>query len=318
MSCGKGRARFAGLAGVKAGITTASNKAGGVVGVLATETNRAVDQIDRLGTAASKSATPYTRLLAGTPKSSAPGEDSNRRAGWAAVRRAGTVAAVAIGAASGRVATGALARVSAPARALLAAVKLSDKISSDLGNAAGKLSADGSAGQVEQETRRFFFFKGKRQVPFWTSKLTPLLNRPDAVVGLRKREIVSSSGVMFQAGGKTWHQGNTVVKVDGRERNVTHLQSLSLPARHVFFDRPLSKTQAVDIATGKTRAGQVPGFKGQVSPAESITLIWAGTKQGLIRAQIYWPVRQAQGRPVRQAFPQAQEGSQDKPPEEKT
>ena len=318
MSCNRGSARFSGLAGIKTGIAAASNKAGGVMGTFAAETNRAVAQIDRLGTAVSKNATPYTRLLAGTPKSSTPAEEANRREGWSSLRRAGTVAAVALGAASGRVAAGALARSNGPARALLAAVRLSDKISSDLGNAAGKLSAGGSAGQVEQETRRFFFFKGKRQVPFWTSKLTPLLNKPDAVVGLRKREVVSSSGVMFQAGGKTWHQGNTVVKVDGKERTVTHLQSLSLPARHLFFDRPISKTQAVGLVTGTLQANRVPGFKGQVSPGESITPIWAGAKQGLIRAQIYWPVRQAQGRPGRQALHQAQEGSQDRPPGEKT
>jgi hypothetical protein len=94
---------------------------------------------------------------------------------------------------------------------------------------------------------------------------------------------------MFQTGGKTWHQGSTVVKVDGKERTVTHLQSLNLPARHVFFDRPLTKTQAVGIASGEIKARGVNGFKGQVSPAESITPIWAGAKQGLIRAQIYWP-----------------------------
>ena len=293
MSCNRESERFGRLAGVKAGIGTLSNKAGSVAGAIATRTSGTIDQLDRVGVAISKNSAPYTRLLAGSPKPAAPAKDTERQTeGWTSLRRAGTTAAIAVGAATGRIATGALVRVNGPARTAMITVKLSEQISSELGNAAGKLSAGGDAGQVEKETRRFFFFKGTRRIPFWKSSLTPLLNKPDAVVGLKKRDVISSTGAMFQAGGKTWHQGSTVVNVEGQARNVTHLQSLSLPARHYFFDRPISIAQSVSIAAGEIKAADVPGFKGQVSRYESIAPIWAGTKQGLIRAQIYWPAKE--------------------------
>ena len=66
---------------------------------------------------------------------------------------------VAVGAAGGRITASVLARTNGPVRTVLATVRLSDKISSDLGNAAGKRSERFHfAGSIQALQQVFFFF----------------------------------------------------------------------------------------------------------------------------------------------------------------
>ena len=94
---------------------------------------------------------------------------------------------------------------------------------------------------------------------------------------------------MFETGGKTWHQGTTVLNTGGQKRTISHLQSLNAPASHYYFDRPVSNQNAVGIAAGTIKPAQVSGFVGQVSRTESLVPSWAAAKQTLIKAHLHWP-----------------------------
>jgi hypothetical protein len=96
-------------------------------------------------------------------------------------------------------------------------------------------------------------------------------------------------GLMFATGGQTWHQGTTVVKLPAGKRTITHLQSLSLPAHHYYFSRPLTREQAVGLASGRFEPIDLPGFVGQVSPVESLCPALAQSKQLLLKAHLHWP-----------------------------
>lgn len=170
-------------------------------------------------------------------------------------------------------------------------VKKIDMISSLAGDAAGFVSRQEDVGQVMQEKRTLLFFKSKTPVTLWKSSLTGLINRQD-VVGTSRfsgKNIASSEGVMFRAGGKTWHRGTTVVNMPGGRRTMTHLQGLSLPSSHYYFDRPVSDEQAVGVATGQVKPDIVPGFVGQVSSIESLCMGWAQAKHSLLRVRLHWP-----------------------------
>jgi hypothetical protein len=160
-------------------------------------------------------------------------------------------------------------------------------LTSAVGAGLGALSKTGEAGTVMQEKRKLFFFKSKTPVSLWTSNLTSLLNRRDVLV--RAKNIVASRGVMFEVGGKTWHQGTTIVKLLEGRRTIIHLQSMNIPAVHYFFDRAISSEQAVGIATGQVKPQQAPGFGGQVSAVESLCPAWANSKQALLKAHLHWP-----------------------------
>ena len=54
---------------------------------------------------------------------------------------------------------------------------------------------------------------------------------------------------------QSWHRGTTVVKTGRGERTVTHLQRLSLPAVHYYFNRRLSDQEVVGIVSGRCYAG---------------------------------------------------------------
>jgi prenyltransferase beta subunit len=72
------------------------------------------------------------------------------------------------------------------------------------------------------------------------------------------------------------------------KRTITHLQSLSYPAEHYYFDRRLSNRQAVALAGGQSEPETMPGFTGRVSKAEMLCPAWAGAKRALILAQLHW------------------------------
>jgi hypothetical protein len=172
-------------------------------------------------------------------------------------------------------------------------VQATHRLTGALGSGVGALSKTGQVGEVRQEKRRLLFFKKQVPVTLWTSSLTPWLNRRDMISTVGAKNIASSRGLMFATGGQTWHQGTTVVKLPAGKRTITHLQSLSLPAHHYYFSRPLTREQAVGLASGRFEPIDLPGFVGQVSPVESLCPAWAQSKQLLLKAHLHWPPEDA-------------------------
>lgn len=158
-----------------------------------------------------------------------------------------------------------------------------------VGSSAAGFTKTADAGAIRQEKRKFFFFKTHQDVPLWQSSLTSWLNKADLIV--QPKKVVSSDGVMFKSGATTWHRGTTVMKMEDGLRTVSHLQSLSLPATHYYFDQPLSDENAVGLATGKVKPETVPGCVGQVSVFEGLSPISARAKHWLIKSYLFFGPR---------------------------
>lgn len=150
-----------------------------------------------------------------------------------------------------------------------------------------RLSRIRDLGTTTQEKNLLFFFKRNVPIKMWGSSLTPTLNRLDLVGN--PQQIISNSGAMFRLGkvGSTWHNGTTVVKMgNGQSRTITHLQDLTFPASHYYFDRQISSKEAVGIASGQVKPESVSGYVGYVSPVEGLMPAWANAKQCLIKAYL--------------------------------
>jgi len=282
-----------------AGVVGLSSKAGNVAGVMMTRVNQGLEKTDQVINTAGQKMAPVTAMAMNVvgPRN----EPARRAAGTLVGAAAGATAIAAVSnsqarekvlkslAAGGRLAGSAAVSVLPHAGTARLAIKATDKVTSAVGSGVGALSKTGPAGEVMQEKRKLFFFKSKTPVSLWKSSLTPLINKRD-VMTVSGKNIVSSQGVMFETGGRTWHQGTTVVKMaEGQKRTITHLQSMNMPASHYYFDRPVSNENSVGIATGKIRPEGVPGFAGQVSATESLAPGWAAAKQSLIKAHLHWP-----------------------------
>lgn len=155
-----------------------------------------------------------------------------------------------------------------------------------------RLSRTRDLGTTTQEKNLLFFFKRNIPVKIWGSSLTPTLNRLDLVGNPQK--IISNSGAMFRLGkvGSTWHNGTTVVKMgNGQTRTITHLQDLTFPASHYYFDRQISSKEAVGIASGQVKPESVSGYVGYVSPPEGLMPAWANAKQCLIKSYLSYGPR---------------------------
>ena len=100
----------------------------------------------------------------------------------------------------------------------------------------------------EGAVRHKSFFGGRATVRVWSSRLTPALNTLD-IRGLPV-SVQASGGQMVESRGKTWHLGTTIVNTSQGRRTITHLQSMSLPGTHYYFDRTLHDKEAVGIITG--------------------------------------------------------------------
>ena len=168
---------------------------------------------------------------------------------------------------------------------LLAMAKVGHDLSVYTGNAVGLLSRKGETGVMEAVQQKFFF-KSNIPVQTWKSQLTPVFNAKD-VIGMGK--IQSSHGTLFAVNGKTWHVGTTVVKTGTGERTISHLQSLSVPADHYYFSRPLSDNDAVGIVVGQKgfEPKQMKGYAGSVSSLEGLTPSWSLLKHSMIKAHVW-------------------------------
>jgi hypothetical protein len=138
--------------------------------------------------------------------------------------------------------------------------------------------------------RTEFYFKGQPAVRVWPSRLTPALNARD-IMGWPRLSVEFSGGQMVESEGKSWHVGTTVVKTPaGEQRAITHLQSMAVPSRHYYFNRPLKDREVAGIVQGQKgfEAKHLPGFAGQLGELESLHPTMAGLKKGLIQAHLFW------------------------------
>jgi hypothetical protein len=199
-------------------------------------------------------------------------------------------------------------------RAMLAVglLKLGQAGGTFVGTGLARLSRRSEPGLTAGLKQQFFFPSStQRPVRLWQSRLTPLLNRADAGLSGVQR----SDGLMIESQGQTWHRGTTVVKTAQGERTMTHLQSMTTPSTHYYFNRRLSDNEAVGIITGQKgfEPKTMAGYAGQVGEVEALLPAWAQTKRGLIQAHLRWGDRPADrhaqpGNPAagdRQANPEA-------------
>lgn len=297
MSCEQNQNK-AKISATSSGVSALTSKAGNVAGVMAVSLNKTLDRTDQVLDMVGRKIAPVTGVAMNVI---GPGNEQTKKAAGTMVGAAAGATAIATAgshrarkqavtalAAGGRLATNAAVSLLPQAGTVRLTIKATDAVAGAVGSGLGALSKSGQAGTVMQEKRKLFFFSSKVPVSLWKSKLTPLINKRD-VLAVSGKNIVSSRGVMFETGGKTWHQGTTVVKVGGQKRTISHLQSLNVPASHYYFDRPVSNQNTVGIAAGTIWPAQVPGFVGQVSRADSLVPGWAGVKHALIKAHLQWP-----------------------------
>jgi hypothetical protein len=151
--------------------------------------------------------------------------------------------------------------------------------------------------ELVQERRSGLFFKSKVKVAFAKSRLTGLLNRLDLSGShLLGQNIVSSEGDLVTARGKAWHRGAVVFKTPQGERTMTHLQSMTLPATHYYFDRALTDEETAGIVSDQKgfKPQKMAGYIGEVNAMEGLAPAWAQTKHAMIRTRLYFPT-QVQG-----------------------
>lgn len=86
-------------------------------------------------------------------------------------------------------------------------------------------------------------------------KLTAFLNKTDLIGSHRQgKDVVSSQGDAISHKGRNWHRGTMVIKTPGGERTLTHLQSISAPSHHFYFDRAISDQETAEIVTASGRS----------------------------------------------------------------
>jgi hypothetical protein len=154
--------------------------------------------------------------------------------------------------------------------------------------------------QVEAEkggggSRLSWFFQRTSNTPVdvYQSRLTPLLNRSDTY-GFGRPSF--SEGAMLEVGSgrgrgkKTWHLGVSVVQTPAGRRTISHLQSLTLPQTHYYFNRHMEKQEAVGIVSGQKgfEPGYREGYVGRIGEVDSLSPTWARLKKVLIKTHIFW------------------------------
>lgn len=286
MSCAT-KARRAGRSGTAAGITALGGRIGGRIGQMwgrLSDTAAALDE--RIG----RQAAPAARImlnLADDPRLVAAAgyvqSAVDLASLYATFRPDGAKALLAK--AIGKSAGGLIAGVGT----VQTAIRATGLVTQTGGNLVGELSRTAELGVVVQEQNRWLGLgRSLEPVQISRSRLTPLLNRSDAAGP--GRTIRSSEGAIFKTGGATWHRGTVTVRLrNGRERTMTHLQSLKLPNRSYYFDRAITDEQAVRLAGGEINPRRLPGYVGQVSELESVLSSWGQARRYLIKTAIYYP-----------------------------
>ena len=140
------------------------------------------------------------------------------------------------------------------------------------------------AASVVQKKRVLLFFNKKTAVQVWNSSAGKLLNRPDHI--MPAKNIIAEKSAMLKINGISWHRGTITFRTPGgQKRTMTHIQSLSFPAQHYYFNRPLSDKETAGLLTGQSgyRPEKMKGYLGQVSDIESLSPGWAHAKHQLLK-----------------------------------
>ncbi len=262
MSC-RHNANKAGSAGVQAGLSKLASQLSYVAGALAANL---ADGVDWTANARGRMAAPVAAAVTGQPTTARRGVGRVAGGVWWAAGLAPEIRA---------------------AKKIVKGVESLSGLAGNVVGAAGR-KAEAETRQVRQKKRTLLFFKSQTPVTLWKSSLTEAINRRDAPPGTG-RAVVSSEGVMFKVGGRTWHRGTMTADLPAGRRTVTHLQSLAIPSPHYYFDRPVSDEHAVGVATNQVKPEESPGYVGQVSQLEELCTVWAQTKHSLLKTRLYWP-----------------------------
>ncbi len=156
-------------------------------------------------------------------------------------------------------------------------------------------AAAGASRSRSERVRTYELKSGDKTVStvrFWKSpKLTTWLNRGDLSGAHALGQNLSASfGDLVQAEpGGVWHRGTSVFKTPTGRRTLTHLRSLGLPSRHLYFERKLTDEQVSSLITGRVKPSKLPGYVGEISAMESLAPAWAMTKGAMITNRIYHP-----------------------------
>ena len=165
----------------------------------------------------------------------------------------------------------------------LGTVRLARNVSSGLGTGLARLSRAGGQPVIQRS-----FFRERVQARQWQTRLTTAVNARDLML-LPGVTVKASYGQMVEVGGQSWHAGLMLVQTAQGERAMTHLQRLSIPAAHVYFDRALKDQEIVGIIAGERgyEPRHLRGFAGELTEVESL-LPFSRLKQSLIKAHLLW------------------------------
>lgn len=170
------------------------------------------------------------------------------------------------------------------------------KLQNTTGNTLGDASRKDLVATVVQPRRAMLgLLNTQEAVNLWHSRLTPQLNSRDGLgVG---ETLLSSTGILIKDDqtNTTWHRGTAIVRMlDGTNRTLTHMQSLSYPSQHYYFDRKLTHQETANLATGQAHPPEMAGYIGQVGPIEGLTG-WGQAKHALLKTRIYYPNGESPG-----------------------
>lgn len=312
MSCERNSTRVAATAAVKSGVNGTAAKAGTVLGAVVSRTGQTGRSgLNRLAAIADTVDNQLARCVA--PASNALLRAVDRPAVVAAKAVPYVVAALATLRFRGYLVTGQgsspVAAIAVTPRSLgemaqnrrtLGRVKQGLAMAGTVSGLAGSAVA---AATAEKSDHRTLELRHKNKVVASATfqkapRLSQVLNRLDLVGSHRLgQNVISSEGDIVRVGRGSWHRGTSIINTPQGRRTITHVQSLSLPAQHYYFDRRLSAEETAGMVSGRMPANRLPGYVGEVHRLENLLPSWGAAKKALITTRLYHPPSPAQWGP---------------------
>ncbi|GAB4437472.1 MAG: hypothetical protein Kow0031_19270 [Anaerolineae bacterium] len=299
MSCDRNNSRFINLCAARSGVSRAGNRAAGVLGATATAAREQVVRPVRAAGSGLNAAKTGTQRQVGRASGAAL-TVLNSIEGPGSVDKLASLAVV------GAIASDALQSRRLPVAStddeaaprptsrprvpnwrnrtlnVVGGLTLGRAVAGSAGLSLARLSKPEGAA-----VRQRNYFGGRVVVRSWESRLTRYLNAADVPPGLT---VLSSAGRMMEHRNKAWHVGSTVVRSSAGERAITHLQSMTAPAQHYYFNRALSDQETAGIIAGHDAFNPktLPGYAGEIGEVEALLPGAARLKRGLIRNHLFW------------------------------
>jgi hypothetical protein len=299
MSCDRNNSRFINLCAARSGVSRAGNRAAGVLGATATAAREQVARPVRAAGSGLNAAKTGTQQQVGrvsgaalTVLNSIEGPGSVDKLASLAV--VGAIASDALQARQPPVMMVDDENGSRPVRPPRVPNWRNRTLNVVSGLVLGRAVAGGAGLSLARlskpkgvAVRQRNYFGGRTIVHSWESRLTRFLNAADVPPGLT---VLSSAGRMVEHRNKAWHLGSTVVRSSAGERAITHLQSMTAPAQHYYFNRALSDQETAGIIAGHDAFSpkMLPGYAGGIGEVEALLPGAARFKRGLIRNHLFW------------------------------